>query len=439
MAAMFSDDRLVAGARVIFEDLARLLDLKISVRLWDGSMIPLGHHADTPYFIAIGGPGVIASLLRRPKYETLIRLYSLGHIDIQGGDIIGFMEAVRRKGKQRQKLKQINKGKLFSQLWPFLFVPAEESKVQHEYADDAIGRVESRRSNRDYIQFHYDISNEFYALFLDPEMLYSCAYFSTPETSLAQAQQEKLEMICRKLRLQPGEKLLDIGCGWGGLICYAAQHYGVEAYGVTLSQKQHDYAQEKIRRLGLEDRVRVELRDYESVTGTYDKISSIGMFEHIGLENMPKYFGKIHSLLRDRGILLNHGIARTAKASQRATRKIRPERKLILKFIFPGSELDSIGRTVDLLQVAGFETHDVEGWRAHYAMTCKAWHDALVRNRDEAIRQVGEEKYRMWLLYLAGVSIGFTQGSIHLFQVVASKHAAKGLSELPLTRRDLYR
>jgi cyclopropane-fatty-acyl-phospholipid synthase len=438
MAALFSEDRLNEGARAIFEHVAKLLDARISVRLWDGSIIPLGQHADSPFYISISGPGVIASLLRRPNFETLIRLYCLGHIDVKGGDIISFMEMVRKKGRHRQKLGQMNKGLLLRQLWPFLFVSAERSDIQHEYSDDATGRVESRRSNRDYIQFHYDISNEFYALFLDPEMLYSCAYFATPETRLAEAQKDKLDIICRKLRLKQGEKFLDIGCGWGGLICHAARYYGVQAYGVTLSQKQYGFAREKIKRLGLEDCVRIELRDYETLTGCYDKISSIGMFEHIGLDNMAKYFGKIHSLLRDRGILLNHGIARTAKASRRAKRKIRPERKLILKYIFPGSELDNVGRTVDLLQIAGFEVHDVEGWRAHYAMTCRAWHDALVLNRDEAIRQVGPEKYRMWLLYLAGVSIGFTQGSIHLYQVVASKHAAKGLSELPLTRKDLY-
>ena len=438
MTALFSEGRLIEGARVIFEHVAKLLDVRISVQLWDGSMVPLGQDVDSPFYISISGPGVIASLLRHPNVETLIRLYSLGHVDVQGGDIISFMEVVRKKGKHRQKLGQMNKGMLLRQLWPFLFVPAEKSDIQHEYSDDAIGRVESKRSNKDYIQFHYDISNEFYALFLDPEMLYSCAYFSTPETSLAQAQKDKLDMICRKLRLQKGEKFLDIGCGWGALICHAAQHYGVQAYGVTLSQKQHDFAQQKIKKLGLEDHVNVELRDYETLTGSFDKISSIGMFEHIGLDNMSKYFGKINALLRDRGILLNHGIARTAKASHRAKRKIRPERKLILKYIFPGSELDNVGHTVDLLQVAGFEVHDVEGWREHYAKTCKAWHDALVIHRDEAICLVGQEKYRMWLLYLAGVSIGFTQGSIHLYQVVASKHAAKGLSELPLTRKDLY-
>jgi cyclopropane-fatty-acyl-phospholipid synthase len=154
---------------------------------------------------------------------------------------------------------------------------------------------------------------------------------------------------------------------------------------------------------------------------------------------MPHYFTKINSLLRDRGILMNHGIARKAKRDAKAVKKIRPERKLLLKYIFPGSELDSIGNTVDLLQVSRFEVHDVEGLREHYGLTCKAWHDGLVANRDEAIRIVGEEKYRMWLLYLAGVAIGFTDGSMHIFQVVASKQASKGPAELPLTRDDLYR
>jgi len=327
---------------------------------------------------------------------------------------------------------------LLRQLWPFLFVAAKKLGAENEYGDDEKGRVESRRSNKDYIQFHYDISNEFYSLFLDPEMLYSCAYFTTQETTLAQAQFDKLDMICRKLRLKKGEKMLDIGCGWGALVCHAAQHYGVEAHGVTLSQTQHDFAQQKIKRLGLQDRVTVELRDYQTLTGSYDKISSIGMFEHIGLENMGKYFGKIHALLRDRGILLNHGISRRAKASKKVWRKMRPEQKLLQKYIFPGSGLDSIGHTVDLLQVAGFEIHDVEGWREHYAKTCKIWHDALVSNREQAIEHVGPEKYRLWLLYLAGVAIAFAQGSTHVYQVVASKHAARGFSELPLTRKDLY-
>ncbi len=438
MTVLVSEQRLIDGARVIFEHVGKLLDIQVSVRLWDGSVIPLGHDVDSPFYISISGPNVLASILKHPSSETVLRLYSLGLVDLNGGDIISFMQVVRKKGENRQKIGQMNKGLLLRQLWPFLFVPAKKLVVEHEYSDDEMGRVESKRSNKDYIQFHYDISNEFYSLFLDPEMLYSCAYFTTPETTLAHAQLDKLDMICRKLRLKPGEQMLDIGCGWGALVCHAAQHYGVEAHGVTLSQKQHDFAQEKIRRLGLQNRVTIELRDYQTLTGSYDKISSIGMFEHIGLENMSKYFDKINDLLRDRGILLNHGIARRAKTSSKAWRKVRPEQKLLKKYIFPGSGLDSIGHTVDLLQVAGFEIHDVEGWREHYAKTCKIWHDALVERREQAIEHVGPEKYRLWLLYLAGVAIAFSQGSTHVYQVVASKHAARGFSELPLTRKDLY-
>jgi cyclopropane-fatty-acyl-phospholipid synthase len=437
MAALFSDERLLERAREAFAYFGELLDAGFSLRLWDGSVVPLGAHADPHIQLSISGPGVISSVMRRPNLETLLRLYAAGHIDVQGANLYEFMAIASVKGKHK-RLGELSKGRLLGLLWPFLLAPGEKAEVAHEYADDAVGRVQAKRSNKDFIQFHYDISNEFYALFLDPEMLYSCGYFKTRETTLAQAQQDKLDMICRKLRLKPGDKFLDIGCGWGGLVCHAARHYGVKAHGVTLSQTQHDFAQEKIRRLGLEDSVTVELRDYETLTGSYDKISSVGMFEHVGISNMPKYFGKIRSLLRDRGILMNHGISRTAKKSKRAVRKIRPERKLLLKYIFPGSELDNVGHTVDLLQMSGFEVHDVEGLREHYGLTCKAWHDALLINRDEAIRLVGLEKYRMWIIYLAGVATGFSVGSMHIFQVVASRHASKGPSELPLTRDDLY-
>ncbi len=178
-------------------------------------------------------------------------------------------------------------------------------------------------------------------------MQYSCGYFTDWNNSLEQAQRDKIDMICRKLRLQPGEKMLDIGCGWGGLICHAAQKYGVKAHGVTLSQEQHDYTIEKVRRLGLEDLVTVELRDYNTLDGTYDKISSIGMYEHVGIANYPTYFRKIWSLLRDRGILLNHGITRRAKRQKGRFARMRPEHKLIAKYIFPGGELDHIGHTVE--------------------------------------------------------------------------------------------
>jgi len=269
-------------------------------------------------------------------------------------------------------------------------------------------------------------------------MQYSCGYFTTETNSIDQAQHDKLDMICRKLRLQPGDKMLDIGCGWGGLICHAAKNYGVTAHGVTLSQKQLDFARDKIKRLGLEDTVMVELRDYATLEGTYDKIASVGMFEHIGIANMPDYFRKINSLLRDRGILMNHGISRHAKASKRAVKKIRPERRLLLKYIFPGSELDNVGHTLDMMEICGFEVHDVEALREHYALTTRHWYRGLMANREEAIKYVGMEKFLMWALYLAGVSIGFADGSMHICQVVATKHSAKGASGLPLTRADLY-
>lgn len=432
----FSDENKLAAARKIFEYVGEIINVRFSIRLWDGSIIPLGKNVDSEFFIAINGPGVIGALLRRPTYENLLLQYINGSVDIHG-DLIDFV-AVARKKRPTKKLKKINKLFLLRQALPLLLSFSEKTSVQHEYLYDEVGRKESRRDNKKFIQFHYDISNNFYALFLGDEMQYSCGYFTDPDNSLDQAQYDKLDIICRKLRLKPEEKLLDIGCGWGGLICHAAQNYGVKAHGVTLSQKQFDYTAAKIKRLGIENRVTVELRDYSTLEGTYDKIASIGMFEHIGLANMPKYFQKINSLLRDRGILLNHGISRHAKPTRRAARKISPERRLLLKYIFPGSEIDNVGHTIDLLEINGFEVHDVEALREHYALTTRHWYKRLMARKEEAINFVGIEKFRIWALYLAGVSIGFTDGSIHICQIVATKHSAKGASGLPFTRAYLY-
>jgi len=432
----FSDENKLAAARKIFEYVGEMINVRFSVRLWDGSIIPLGKNVDSEFFIAINGPGVIGALLRRPTYENLLLQYANGSVDIHG-DLIDFV-AVARKKRPTKKLKKINKFFLLRQALPLLLSFSEKISVQHEYLYDEVGRKESRRDNKKFIQFHYDISNNFYALFLGDEMQYSCGYFTDPDNSLDQAQYHKLDIICRKLRLKPEEKLLDIGCGWGGLICHAAQNYGVKAHGVTLSQEQFDYTTAKVKRLGIEDRVTVELRDYSTLEDTYDKISSIGMFEHIGIANMPKYFQKINSLLRDRGILLNHGISRHAKPTRRAARKIRPERRLLLKYIFPGSEIDNVGHTIDLLEINGFEVHDVEALREHYALTTRHWYKRLMARKEEAINFIGREKFRMWALYLAGVSIGFTDGSMHICQIVATKHSAKGASGLPFTRADLY-
>ena len=428
--------RQLTAAKGLLAHLAETCDIPASVRLWDGSCIPLGQRAaETGVTIAIRSPGVIGALMRWPTLDHFIRQYATGGIEFCGADLITIGETLR--SVNRKKLKNLSRSKLVRAFLPFLFAPADRGEVQHEYSGDAAGRT-AHREDKDYIQFHYDLGNDFYKLLLDPEMVYSCGYFTDADQSLQQAQQDKLEMICRKLRLAPGEKLLDIGCGWGGLVCYAAKHYGVEAHGVTLSQAQYDFARAKIARLNLEDRVTVELKDYRELDGTYDKIASIGMFEHVGIANLPAYFAKLNSLLRDRGILLNHGIARRAKAEARKFSKRRPEHKLIAKYIFPGGELDHIGHTLDQIEASRFEVHDVEGWREHYMRTTAHWCRRLTANREEAIRQVGAERYRMWVAYLAGVSFAFGDGSLQIFQVVASKHKAKGVSELPPTRADLY-
>jgi cyclopropane-fatty-acyl-phospholipid synthase len=433
-----SPERQLAAARQSLAHIAEHLNARFSVRLWDGSIVPLGPEARTDLCVGIRGPGVIGSLLRRPTLDNVFRHYATGNIQIEGGDLIEFFDVARME-KSRARLKQISKGLLLKNAIPFLFAPPDQTSTQHAYSGDVEGRHGSKRDDRDYIQFHYDLGNEFYQLFLDPEMQYSCGYFTDWNNSLEQAQLDKLEMICRKLRLKAGERMLDIGCGWGGLVCHAARHYGVEALGVTLSQEQYDFCQEKIRRLGLEGQVRVELRDYSTLDGEFDKIASIGMYEHVGIANYPKYFGKIYSLLRDRGILLNHGITRPAKNSRKRFNRIRPEQRLILKYIFPGGELDHIGHTCESLEAARFEVHDVEDWREHYALTTRHWCRRLSARRDEAIRQVGVERYRLWVAYLAGVSYGFLDGSVRIYQTVASKHQARGKAELPPTRADLYR
>ena len=434
---MAATDPATRAARNIFEHIAERIDTPFSIRLWDGSVVPLGRHTDHSHSIVISGPGVLGSILRWPTLETVLRHYAAGNIDFAGAGMLEFVELARRK-KVKFKARDLNKSFLIRQALPLLLTPKDKVRLDQEYAGDETGRKQTHRDEKAFIQFHYDVGNDFYALFLDPEMQYSCAYFTDWTNSLAQAQRDKLDMICRKLRLQPGERFLDVGCGWGGLLCHAATRYGVTAHGVTLSQTQHDYAVEKVRRLGLEDRVTVELRNYEDLDGEYDKIASIGMYEHIGIANYPTYFTKLNTLLRDRGILLNHGITRRAKRSRRRFRRIRPEKRLILKHIFPGAELDHIGHSVEVMESHGFEIHDVECWREHYALTCRLWHERLVDNEAAAIAHVGRERYRMWIAYLAGVSFAFRDGSLRIYQTVATKHRSKGPSGLPPTRADLY-
>ena len=437
-------DKYLRSARLVLEHIAEIADVAFCVELWDGCIVPLGRSADSHFCICIRDPGVLGCLLRRPTLETLLLLYATGGITYRGGDLISFYEKALKldhptEGITSKKLRRrLNRTLILRGGLP-LFLAAREKPRICCWQGDEVGRKPARRDEKAFVQFHYDLSNEFYQLFLDPEMQYSCAYFTDWNNTLEQAQQDKMEMICRKLRLQPGDRFLDIGCGWGGLLCHAARKYKVRGHGVTLSEKQYEFAREKVKRLGLEDQVKIELRDYRELDGEYDKIASIGMYEHVGIPNYPAYFGKMRDLLRDRGIFLNHGITKPAQRSRREFNRISPGRRIILKYVFPGSDLDHIGHSVEVMEAHGFEIHDVESWREHYGLTTRMWCQRLEAEKEQGIRLVGEERFRMWLAYLAGVSFAFYDGSLGIFQTVATKRDGRPASGMPPTRADLYR
>lgn len=394
--------------------------------------------ARTDLRLQIMDPGVITRLLRRPGFQRLIDLMAEGGLRIEGGTLL---DVAARRGSMKTKglFARIGKVTLARSLWPFLVRRTEKpAAVRHEYAGAVAERLAQGRDDKPLVQFHYDLSNAFYRLFLGSTMAYTCAYWERPETTLDEAQTAKFEMICRKLRLGPKDRFLDIGCGWGGLICHAAEHYGVKAHGVTLAQEQYDFALERVRARGLTDRITIELKDYRELTGSYDKIASVGMFEHVGIANHPAYFSKIHALLRPRGLYLHHAITRPAKRDAKHFARKRPEYRALTRYIFPGGELDSIGMSVSGLERHGFEVHDVEGWREHYARTTRAWTEALYAAREAASNEIGEAKTRIWLLYLAGCALTFERSGAAIFQTLASKRA-KGASGLPPSRADLYR
>jgi cyclopropane-fatty-acyl-phospholipid synthase len=286
-----------------------------------------------------------------------------------------------------------------------------------------------------HIEFHYDLSDDFYALWLDPRRVYSCAYYATPDATLAQAQESKLDLICRKLRLAQGERFLDVGAGWGGLLLWAAENYGIEGTGITLSRNQHAYVSRLIEEKGLSGRVRMELLDYRKLDESrpYDKIASVGMFEHVGRAQLPGYFSKLRRLVSPSGLVLNHGITAAGVHNSELGNGMG---EFIEKFIFPGGELTHISKVLETMTEGGIEAVDVENLRPHYARTLWHWSDNLEKKMEQAKivlpGEQGERSLRAYRIYLAGCAMGFEHGWIALHQVLGQTNTVGREDELDL-------
>ncbi len=424
---------LLANARAMIAHMADHLRADLSIELWNGEVLPLGPGARDDIRIVIASPVAIGRLVRSPKLMTLFEVYMSSGIDIVGGDPL---QALNRWDHLRAlgMVKALDRKRMMRLALPFLFARAERDKAMSfgQRVRAAFGRG---RDDQAMIQFHYDVSNAFYALFLDAEMQYSSAVFPSFDTPLADAQMVKMDLICRKLALKPGDHMLDLGCGWGGLACHAAEHFGAKVHGVTLSQAQMEGALARVKARGLGHLVTIELRDYRSIDtpGAYDKIAQIGMFEHVGIDNHDLHYGEIHRLLAPHGLYLHQATTRRATRDLAKFRKTSAYMKVIHRYIFPGVELDYIGMTSTNLERHGFEVRDVETMREHYYLTLKHWTEALYANREAAIAEAGKERTRLWLLYLAMSAAGFWRGVLCDFQTLAQKRQI-GLSGLPLRR-----
>ncbi len=428
-----AEARLGPGRRVV-EELARHLDANLTIELWDGERVPLRPGARDDIRIVIGSQDALRRLILRPSLSTIAELFAAGALDVTGGTPIDAMRNTDHV-QFRALPAKVNKVRLLKAALPLLLRRSSGATAAVRFGGVVADRHGAGRDDRELIRFHYDLSNAFYELMLDPEMVYSCAYFPTRETTLDAAQLVKLDLICRKLRLQPGDRLFDPGCGWGALACHAAANYGAQVHGTTLSREQFDYTVAKVARLGLSDRVTVALSDCRDLpAGTiFDKIAQIEMIEHIGLRNQPAFYAYLHRHLRPWGLYLGQASARRVPARPRDFRRKSPYYKFFLRYIFPGGELDHIAMTVGNLERAGFEVHDVEAMREHFALTCEHWARRLYARREESAALVGWPKTCLWLLYLSLSALSFERGTLRVYQVLAS-HRRPGLSGAPLDR-----
>jgi cyclopropane-fatty-acyl-phospholipid synthase len=394
------------------EDLRARHPLPIRVVLWNGTSIEMSPSPSVEIRLRQASA---AKALIRPSLDKLGEAYVEGLIDVSG-DIRNM-------------------------------IAAADGLSEAPDTDSALGKLpswltgHSRKSDRQSIEYHYDVSNEFYSLWLDPKMVYSCAYYPEGTEDLALAQTRKLEHICRKLMISPGQTLLDIGCGWGALAIHAAREHGARVLGITLSTNQFELARERVREAGLEDRIDIRLQDYRDVPGDagFDRISSVGMFEHVGLKNLRAYFDIVHRLLKPGGIALNHGITSTDADSRTVGRGAG---EFIDRYVFPEGELPHVSLAIREMSAAGLELTDAESLRRHYARTLWAWSDGFERNLMRLTELAGEKRARIWRIYLAGCAHGFDHNWINIYQLQAIRplsNASGAHSPLPMSRAYQYR
>ena len=399
----------------------------VSIRLWNGALWP----DDQPRAatIVLKHPGALREMLADGTVKGLGEAYLRNDFDVEG-DIEQALElAVALEHRPDGWLTSL------ANFYYLKRLPAHpHQRLDGREPAELNGKQHSLNRDRQAVSFHYDVSNDFYQLWLDSRMVYSCAYFETAGDDLDTAQAAKLRHLCRKLRLQPGQQVLDIGCGWGGFAIFAARNFGVKVTGVTLSERQAALATSRVKDAGLADAVKIELRDYREVNRPegFDAIVSVGMSEHVGRTHLADYFKKAWSLLRPGGVFLNHAIGEGLQED-----RFRGP-SFVDEYVFPDGDIPPIPLVLGAAEETGFEVRDVENLREHYALTCRHWVRRLEANHERALAFVNEPTYRVWRLYMAGSAHGFDHGDIALYQALLSKAAPGGHANLPLTRRDWY-
>lgn len=423
-------DRTIRNSLLFFQNLfGNYHPREFAVRLWDGTTWEAEPGRPTRFTLVIRHPGAIRRMFWRPNEVTLGEAFLRDDFDVEG-EIEGIFPLRDHLSDPRVSLSRwLGCARLL------LTLPyngnGSGARLQ---AAKLNGRCHSKERDRQAIRYHYDVSNDFFALWLDRRMVYSCGYFESPDDDLDTAQEKKLDYLCRKLRLRPGERLLDIGCGWGGLLMHAVRNYGVTALGITLSKPQAELANERIREAGLADRCRVEVRDYREVNEKegYDKLVSVGMFEHVGESRLSEYFTRAQRLLKVGGVFLNHGIACSLSDMKRTGPSF------VDAYVFPDGDLLPLSSTLRAAEASGFEVRDVESLREHYALTLRHWVRRLEARKEEVIRAADPVTYRIWRLYMSGSAHGFQTGRLNIYQVLFCKSNGCG-SGLPLTRADWYK